>query len=94
MISDQAKVELKKRQTQQKEQTQLLQGVFESPNGKLVLKEISKMCNEHEPTYVDHNPNGTAYKEGQRSIIIGIRKIMNKTFNQEIQTKANVKGEK
>lgn len=47
------------------------------------------MCNENEPTYVDQNPNGSSYKEGQRSIILGIRNIMNKTFEQK-QEKAEL----
>ena len=48
------------------------------------------MCNENVPTYVDQNPNGTAYKEGQRSIILGIRNKLNKTFNQLEQKEAKL----
>jgi len=81
-LSDQAVKELKKRNVSKKEIALTFQGVFESPDGKVVLKKISEMCNENEPTYVDQNPNGSAYREGQRSIIIGIRKLMSKTFNK------------
>ena len=80
--------ELKVRQKKAKQLAQTFQGVFETPNGKIVLKELSKMCNENEPTFVDQNPTGSAYKEGQRSIIIGIRKQINKTFNQVKQERA------
>ena len=90
--SEQAKAAQKKRQSLQKEIVLTLQGVFASPDGKVALSKISQMCNEHEPTYVDQNPNGTAYKEGQRSVIIGIRKMMNKTFSDKVQEKAELKG--
>ena len=73
-----------------KRQSVLFQGVFGSPDGKLVLKKLSEMCYENESTYVDHNSHGTAFHEGQRSIIIGIRKMLNKTF-EEKQRKAEVK---
>jgi hypothetical protein len=64
--------------------------LFKSENGKFVLKKISKMCNENEPTYVDQNPTGTAYKEGQRSIILGIRNQLNKTFGKPEQERAEL----
>ena len=79
-MSEQKKQELTERQIQKRETIQQVQKLFNGPNGKDVLKKISEMCNENEPTYVDQNPNGTAYREGQRSIIIGIRKMLNKTF--------------
>lgn len=64
------------------------QRLFKSPDGVVVLEKLSKMCNENEPTFVDQNPTGSAYKEGQRSIILGLRKLMNKTFDKPIQEKA------
>ncbi len=70
----------RKKMEEQQSTVLLMQKVFNSPDGKGVLEKISEMCNENEPTYVDKNPNGSAYKEGQRSIIIGIRKMLNKTF--------------
>ncbi len=82
--------ELQKRNEQIKEKAKLFQ-VFNTPEGKALLSVLSDMCKEHEPTYVDHNPNGTAYNEGQRSIIIGIRKQLKKTFNEPKQLKAKVK---
>ena len=90
MISEKAKAELKRRTIAERELTLTFQGVLESPDGKVVLKKLSKMCNENEPTFVDQNPTGSAYKEGQRSIIIGIRKILNKTFNQPVQEKVEI----
>ena len=68
----------------------MFQQLFASKSGKLVLEEISRMCKENVPTYVDQNPNGTAYHEGQRSIIIGLRRLMDKTFNQPEQEKSEL----
>ena len=78
------------RQAKQKELALAFQSLFASENGKLVLSELSRMCNENKPTYVDQNPNGSAYREGQRSIILGIRSQLNKTFNQVKQEKATL----
>ena len=50
--------------------------VFTGQHGERVLGWLSQFCHEHGPTYVDGNPNKTAYKEGQRSIILFIRAQM------------------
>jgi len=68
----------KQKLLEKRQVTIAVQELFASPKGKLVLQKLSEMCNENKPTYVDQNPNGSAYKEGQRSIILGIRNIMNK----------------
>lgn len=62
---------------------------FTSEGGKRVLERISVLCNETEPTYVDSNALGTAYKEGQRSVILHIRKMLNKDPNKQKQEKAS-----
>ena len=82
--------ELAKRIKDQKELALAFQELFATDNGKVVLKELSRMCKENKPTYVDQNPNGTAYYEGQRSIILGIRNILSKTFNQKEQENAKL----
>ena len=82
-LSEKSKVELQRRKERYKEEALLIQGVFASPNGQLVLKKLSEMCNENEPTFVDQNPTGSAHKEGQRSIIIRIRKMLNKSFEDK-----------
>ena len=89
-MDDQTKDILIKRNNEQKEIALTVQKVFATEDGLFVLKKISEMCNENKPTYVDHNPNGTAYKEGQRSIILGIRSLLNKTFNIEKQEKSKL----
>ena len=82
--------ELAKRIKDQKELALAFQELFATDNGKVVLKELSRMCKENKPTYVDQNPNGTAYSEGQRSIILGIRNMLSKTFNQKEQERAEL----
>ena len=64
------------------------QNTFTSEGGKRVLGRLSVLCNENEPTYVDNNALGTAYKEGQRSIILHIGKMLVKNPNIERQTEA------
>lgn len=79
--------QLAERIASQKRITLTVQSLLDSENGRFFLKLLSEMCNENKPTYVDQNPNGTAYKEGQRSIILGIRAQLNKTFNEPEQEK-------
>ncbi len=81
-----------KQRKQQKQLTALaFQKVLDSSDGERVLKKLSEMCNENEPTFVDQNPTGSAYKEGQRSVILGIRKMLEKNVNEIKQEKAEVK---
>jgi hypothetical protein len=61
---------------------------FDTDSGKRFLEVLSGMCNENKPTYIDGNPNGSAYKEGQRSIILGIRNMLNADLGREIKRKA------
>ena len=64
-----------------------IQKCFDTPDGKIALNRLSRLCNENEPCYVDGNPMGTAYKEGQRSVILHIRKLLAKNINEEKQVK-------
>ena len=61
---------------------------FTTEGGKRVVGRLSILCNENEPTFVDQNPTGTAYKEGQRSVILHIRKMLAKNPNVVRQEKA------
>lgn len=61
---------------------------FDTDSGKRFLDVLSVMCNERKPTYVDGNPNGSAYKEGQRSIILGIRNMLSADLGKETIRKA------
>ena len=62
--------------------------VFDGDNGKRVLGRLSKMCHEHKGTYVDQNPTGSAYREGQRSVILHIRAMLNKDLKESKQKEA------
>lgn len=59
-----------------------------SKSQEVVMKRLSKKCREHEPTYVDQNPTGTAYLEGMRSVILMINRILRKDPYEVKQTKA------
>ena len=62
---------------------------FATDSGTRFLEEVlTEMCKENKPTYVDGNPNGSAYKEGQRSIMLGIRNMLNADLSREIKRKA------
>ncbi len=87
---DQSKKVSKRRVPEKEIVTLAAQRLFKSPDGVVVLKKLSKMCNENEPTFVDQNPTGSAYREGQRSIILGIRKLLGKTFDKPVQEKATI----
>lgn len=64
------------------------QNTFTSEGGKRVLGRLSEFCNENKPTYVDQNSMGTIYKEGQRSVILHIRYMLNKDPNAVKQEEA------
>ena len=76
------------REDKQKQLVMDFQNALTSEGGKRVLKRLSELCNENEPTYVDNNALGTAYKEGQRSVILHINKMLAKNPNLERQEKA------
>jgi len=63
---------------------------FAGNDGKSVLKRLSELCHENGPTYVDGNAQGTAYKEGQRSVMLHIRMMLAKDPSVKRQTKAEV----
>lgn len=69
------------------------QNVFTSEWGTRVLERLSLLCNENEPTFVDQNPTGSAYKEGQRSVILHIRKMLAKNITDEKQESAKTEKE-
>ena len=79
------------RSDQQRQLIMDFQSTFTSEGGKRVLERLSVLCNENEPTYVDNNALGTAYKEGQRSIILHIGKMLAKNPNIVKQTEARSK---
>ena len=49
---------------------------FEGPEGERVLANLSMQCYENDPTFVDGNPNGTAFNEGKRFVLLHIRRLI------------------
>lgn len=89
-MKEQAQRELEQRKARKQQLALAFQRLFDGPDGEQVLGKISEMCNESEPTFVDQNPTGSAYKEGQRSIILGIRKMLDKNIHEVKQKKAEL----
>tara|TARA_Y100000004_G_scaffold93995_1_gene105269 strand:- start:52 stop:276 length:225 start_codon:yes stop_codon:yes gene_type:complete len=51
--------------------------VFGSDEGQRVLDDISKRCHESSTTFSKDNSHETAFLEGQRSVILFIKAILN-----------------
>lgn len=58
-----------------KERKQLYQNVFESPDGKRVLEDLSRHAFIRKTTFSE-NPQRTAFNEGQRSMVLHIQSMM------------------
>lgn len=54
-----------------KDTMQAYQRVFESPEGKLVLRDLMKGCHFYETTFTG-DAIETAYREGERSVVLRI----------------------
>lgn len=52
------------------------QGVFKSPMGQEVLKDLYKTCCMNSRSYVVGSPDATAFNEGRRSVFLDITKKM------------------
>jgi len=59
--------------------------IFASPDGQIVLKHLMKKFNVASPTFVNGDTHATAFREGQRHVVLSILKFVNKDINQEIQ---------
>ena len=64
------------------------QQTFGTVHGQKVLKDLCARCYEMQPTYVDQNPTGTAYKEGRRGVMLYIRSLINSNPFEEKQKEA------
>jgi len=49
---------------------------FAGPHGERVLSDLSDHCYENVLTFVDQNPNGSAFNEGKRYAILHIRRML------------------
>lgn len=54
------------------------QGTFKSPDGEFVLKHLMKIGHIYESTFVPGDPTATAFREGQRHIVLTILRGINK----------------
>ncbi len=61
---------------------------FTTPGGQRVLADLSRRCYEFKSTFVDHNPTGTAYKNGARDVILDIRATLISDPNKDEQIQA------
>ena len=52
--------------------------VFGSDEGKQILDDLSKRCHEYVTTHAKENSHETAFLEGQRSVLIFIKNMVNK----------------
>ena len=60
------------------------QQTFGTESGRKVLVDLCKRCYEMEPTFVNQNPTGTAYKEGRRGVMLYIRsRIASNPFEEK-----------
>ena len=49
---------------------------FATPQGEQVLADLVKYCHGDTLTYVDGNPNGSAFEEGKRFVLLHIQRLM------------------
>ena len=52
--------------------------VFNSDDGKKVIEDLEKRCHEFVTTHDKNNSHETAFLEGQRSVLIFIKNMVNK----------------
>ncbi len=50
--------------------------VFGTVEGKRLLDDLSNVCYELSPTFIDQNPAGSAYREGRRGVMLYIRDML------------------
>lgn len=60
--------------------------IFSTPNGQMILKDLEKLFFFHKSTHVPGDPNTSAYKEGQRSVILAIHAFIERGERVEPET--------
>jgi|TARA_Y100000310_G_scaffold162918_1_gene162875 hypothetical protein len=56
--------------------------VFSSDDGKKVIEDLKKRCHELVTTHDKNNSHETAFLEGQRSVLIFIKSMINKNLEE------------
>jgi len=54
------------------------QNIFESDDGKQVMSDLEKRCHYHSTTNVKGDSHESAYLEGQRSVLLFIKSMLQK----------------
>ena len=57
--------------------------VFESDQGKKVLKDLEKICSYQTTTHIKGDSHESAFLEGTRSVILFIKNMLNKKPEEE-----------
>ena len=57
------------------------QGTFGTPEGKRVLEDLEKQCYANALTFVPGSPDGTAFNEGKRYVILHIQRLVAANLN-------------
>ena len=60
-----------------KELIQNYKKVFKSDDGKMVMDDLEKRCFYNTSTYNSKEPNETAFFEGQRTVLLFIKSMIN-----------------
>ena len=56
--------------------------VFKSDEGKKVIEDLEKRCHEFVTTHDKKNSHETAFLEGQRSVLIFMKSMINKNLEE------------
>ena len=70
--------DLKQFEKQIKETREAYKQIFESDEGKKVLSDLEKRCHYHSTTNVKGDSHESAYMEGQRSVLLFIKQMLQK----------------
>jgi len=55
----------------------IYQRIFKSEDGKNILEDLEKRCNVHNTSF-SNDANETAFREGQRAVVLFIKSMLNK----------------
>ncbi len=59
--------------------------VFSSDDGRAVLRHILRAGHAHESCFVQGDPHGTSFREGQRNLALSIAKMVNRDTTELIK---------
>lgn len=61
------------------------QSVFGTPDGQRVLAHIMRVAHCHESNFVQGDPHGTSFREGQRHLALSIARMVNRDTTELIK---------